>query len=63
MEKHVGTYPPIINHHHAIIVQMTITFDSTAFEMSFFRPMRVNSTKQSNIALVSLLLVLSECSG
>ena len=46
----------IINHYHVIIVQMTITFDSTAFEMSFFWPMHVNPTQQSNIALVSLFL-------
>ena len=67
MEKRVGSCTPTLanpprdgpstNHHcHDVIVKMTTTFDSNAFDRSLLRPMLVNTTQQSNIALVSLFL-------
>ena len=67
MGKRVGSCMPTLanpprdglstNHHcHVVIAEMTTTFDSNAFDRSLLMPMLVNTTQQSNIALVSLFL-------
>ena len=46
----------IFDHYHVAIAKMTITFDMTAFELTFLLPMQVKPTQQSNIVLVALFL-------